>query len=141
MVAHNNTIRMLDDKSDANTERHQRLIQWDDLAGQLAIQGRFQESAAAIERLFAGGGPQNKEAARLLDADYPSVEEIRQAAREYVDRECGGEWPEDAWFDVGTSWSVDVWEDRGRPRITVYRDFMGADGFRETDTSAGITIQ
>src|ERR1017187_909709 len=75
------------------------------------------------------------------DIDYPSVEEIRQAAREYVDRECGGEWPEDAWFDLGTSWSVDVWEDDGSPRITVYRDFMGADGFRETDISAGITIQ
>jgi hypothetical protein len=47
---------MLEDKSDANTERHQRLIPWDELAGQLACQGRFQESAAAIERLFAGGG-------------------------------------------------------------------------------------
>ena len=60
---------MLEDKSDANTESYDRLVRWDELAGQLALQGRFQESAAAIERLFAGGGgPQNKESARLLDA-------------------------------------------------------------------------
>lgn len=75
------------------------------------------------------------------DRDNLSVEEIRQAAREYVDSECGGEWPEDAWFDLGTLWSVDVWDDDGSPRITVYRDFMDADGFRQTDISAGITIQ
>jgi hypothetical protein len=69
MLAHNNTINMLEDKSDANTESYDRLVRWDELAGQLALQGRFQESAAAIERLFAGGGgPQNKESARLLDA-------------------------------------------------------------------------
>lgn len=58
---------MLEDKSDANTESYDRLVRWDELAGQLALQGRFQESAVAIERLFAGGGPQDKESARLLD--------------------------------------------------------------------------
>jgi hypothetical protein len=64
MLAHNNTINMLEDKSESDD----RIIPWDELAGQLAIQGRFQESTAAIERLFAGGGPQDKESARLLDA-------------------------------------------------------------------------
>ena len=75
------------------------------------------------------------------DPDFPTIAEIKRAATEFVQRECDGEWPEDAWFDLGDSWSVDVWEDYGHRRITVYRDFTGADGDRETDCSAGICIQ
>jgi hypothetical protein len=71
------------------------------------------------------------------------VEEIFGAVTEYVARERGGEWPEDAWFDLGSEWSVNVWtwEDSSDRRITVYRDFVGRSGYRETDTSAGISLQ
>jgi hypothetical protein len=61
--------------------------------------------------------------------------------RELVEREHGGRWPEDTWFDVGPSWSVNVWREGGRQRITAYRDSTDAQGFRQTDAFAGIRLQ
>jgi len=61
--------------------------------------------------------------------------------REFVDAECGGQWPGDSWFDVGTRWSVNVWEEEGCRHITVYPDGVDQDGYRTTDAFVGIGIQ
>jgi hypothetical protein len=72
---------------------------------------------------------------------YFTVEEVINAAKEYVERQCGGQWPEDAWFDLGPRWSVDVWQEDGEEHITICPDRLDADGERTTDISAGIHIQ
>ena len=74
------------------------------------------------------------------DIDYPSVGEVEKAVKEYVEVECGGKWPSDAWFDLGEHWSVNVWREDGCRRITVYHDFINRSGYRQTYTFAGIAI-
>jgi len=78
----------------------------------------------------------------LRDTHFPTVEEIIDAVRKFVARECDGVWPQDAWCDQGNQWSVNVWtwEDSSDRRITVYRDVVAQSGCRQTDTAAGISI-
>lgn len=73
--------------------------------------------------------------------DFPTVEEIKQAVQEYVNDQCGGEWPEDEYFDIGTGWRVNVWDDDGQKSITVYRDSFDESGFRVSDLAGGISIE
>lgn len=61
-----------------------------------------------------------------IDFALPSVEYIKEAVFAYVLGRCHGVYPEDDWFDLGNSWSVNVWSDwepDGKLRhchITVY---------------------
>jgi hypothetical protein len=72
--------------------------------------------------------------------NFPTVDEIRRAAEEFVDEHHVGVWPEDDWFDIGRNWSVNVWQEEGRQRITVYPDRIDGQGFRTTDALFGINI-
>lgn len=70
---------------------------------------------------------------------FPTVDEIQQAVSEHVADNCGGEWPDDDWMDVGECWSCNIWEREGIQRITVYYDYQEG-GYRTTDTLCGIDI-
>ena len=74
------------------------------------------------------------------DESFPNVAEIQQAVREYVERQYAGQWPEDDWFDIGEHWSVNVWDELGQHRITVYPDRFDDDGMRTTDAFYGIDV-
>jgi hypothetical protein len=71
----------------------------------------------------------------VYDDRFPSVAEIKLAVKRYIKKNHQGRWPEDEWFNIGDSWSVNVWRDP-KFRITVYRDYDD-----HTDTEAGISIQ
>jgi hypothetical protein len=78
---------------------------------------------------------------KFKDENFPTVREIMDAVKEFVDAECGGRWPQDSWFDLGTRWSVNVWEEEGCRHITVYPDGVDQGGYRTTDAFVGIGIQ
>ena len=82
---------------------------------------------------------------KFKNTNFPTVAEIRQAAQEYVDKECAGEWPEDSWFDFGERWSINIWEEEiGLLRfrhIAVYPDRECECGKRHTDTDCAIHIE
>ena len=77
---------------------------------------------------------------QFKNESFPSVAEIQQAVREYVDSQCAGHWPEDDWFDIGDHWSVNVWDELGQHRIAVYPDRINEDGMRTTDCHFGISM-
>ena len=76
---------------------------------------------------------------KIAETNFPTVSEIQAAVNEHVAAECGSEWPEDDWMDVGENWSVNIWLHGEERAITVYYDYMEA-GKRETDLSCGIHI-
>ncbi len=76
---------------------------------------------------------------KFKDVNFPSIAEIRRAARERVAR-AQGKWPEDDWFDIGEHWSVNLWLDGRRRRITVYADHFDRGGHRATEILGGIQL-
>jgi len=73
----------------------------------------------------------------FADLAFPTTGEIKRAADKFVAETCGGQWPEDEWFDIGDQWSVNIFTRSSERQITVYRyPSPGA----ELDTLGGINI-
>lgn len=55
------------------------------------------------------------------DPNFLTPAEILAAARKFVLDECGDEWPDDEWFELG-NWDINVWTDdqTGEVYVTAY---------------------
>ncbi|HWQ91782.1 MAG TPA: hypothetical protein VN673_08925, partial [Clostridia bacterium] len=65
----------------------------------------------------------------------------KAAVEECVARECNGCWPEEHWFDIGESWSVNIYVYDGKKHIAVYPNYVNDDDYRETNCDVGIILQ
>ena len=78
---------------------------------------------------------------KFKDENCPSVAELNQAVQEYVEDSCGGVWPEDDWLDIGEHWRLNIWDELGKKQVAIYRDYIDAHGFRNTDVESCIHIE
>ena len=71
---------------------------------------------------------------------FPDVAEVIRVVQLYVDRQLGGQWPEDDWIDFGESWSINIYCNETGNQMAVYRDYINEDGFRTTDPDEWLHI-